>query len=94
MSLLCLLSVFAKSNTLDFSDPEKMTELAKLASRCLPGSGFPETLGLLGSNLDIVDPVAVCKANEMCNNLGLDTISTGGMAGNEGHVLRASGLES
>ncbi len=39
-----------------------------------------ETLGLLGSNLDITDPVAVCKANEMCNNLGLDTISTGGMA--------------
>ena len=39
-----------------------------------------ETLGLLGSNLDITDPLAVCKANEMCNNLGLDTISTGGMA--------------
>ncbi len=39
-----------------------------------------ETLGLLGSNLDIVDPVAVAKANELCNNYGLDTISTGGAA--------------
>ena len=39
-----------------------------------------ETLGLLGSNLDIMDPVAVCKANELCQNLGLDTISTGGLA--------------
>lgn len=39
-----------------------------------------ETLGLLGSNLDIADPVAVAKANEMCNNYGLDTITTGGVA--------------
>lgn len=37
-----------------------------------------ETLGLLGSNLDIFDPVAVARANELCNNYGLDTISTGG----------------
>jgi aldehyde:ferredoxin oxidoreductase len=153
--------VRGKSNTVEFSDPDKMKDLAKLASQRLPGSGFPEilkklgtpgvlgpqaeggnlathnfsrswhedylqlhggtyedqlsagattcfgcilscrkkvkadgpwkvtdrlggpefeTLGLLGSNLDIMDPVAVCKANEMCNNLGLDTISTGGIA--------------
>ncbi len=39
-----------------------------------------ETLGLLGSNLDIMDAVAVSKANELCNNYGLDTISTGGVA--------------
>jgi len=39
-----------------------------------------ETLGLLGSNLDITDPAAVAKANELCNNYGLDTISTGGAA--------------
>lgn len=31
-----------------------------------------ETLGLLGSNLDITDPVAVAKANELCNNYGLE----------------------
>ena len=40
-----------------------------------------ETLGLLGSNLDITDPVAVARANELCNNYGLDTITTGGVAG-------------
>lgn len=39
-----------------------------------------ETLGLLGSNLDITDPVAVAKANELCNNYGLDTITMGGLA--------------
>ncbi len=38
-----------------------------------------ETLGLLGSNLDITDAVTVAKANELCNNYGLDTISTGGV---------------
>lgn len=36
-----------------------------------------ETLALLGSNLDIMDAAAVSKANEMCNESGLDTITTG-----------------
>ena len=40
-----------------------------------------ETLGLLGSNLDITDAVAVAKANELCNNYGIDTITMGGLAG-------------
>ncbi len=40
-----------------------------------------ETLGLLGANLDIMDPVAVAKANELCNEYGLDTIQTGAIAG-------------
>ncbi|MBW2364114.1 MAG: hypothetical protein JRF25_03340, partial [Deltaproteobacteria bacterium] len=31
------------------------------------------------SNLDITDAVAVAKANELCNNYGLDTIGTGGV---------------
>lgn len=39
-----------------------------------------ETLSLLGSNLDIMDAAAVSKANEMCNEFGLDTITTGAMA--------------
>lgn len=39
-----------------------------------------ETLALLGSNLDITDPVAVAKANELCNNYGIDTITMGGLA--------------
>ena len=38
-----------------------------------------ETLGLLGSNLDITDPVAVAKGNELCNNYGLDTMTMGGL---------------
>ncbi|MHC4228363.1 MAG: aldehyde ferredoxin oxidoreductase family protein [Planctomycetota bacterium] len=39
-----------------------------------------ETLGLLGSNLDITDSAAVAKANELCNNYGIDTITMGGLA--------------
>ncbi len=39
-----------------------------------------ETLGLLGANLDITDPVAVAKANELCNNYGIDTITMGALA--------------
>ncbi len=39
-----------------------------------------ETLALLGSNLDIMDAAAVSKANEMCNEYGLDTITTGAVA--------------
>jgi len=56
----------------------KVDEPYKVSDR-MGGPEF-ETLGLLGSNLGICDPRAVAKANEMCNNLGLDTISTGGMA--------------
>jgi len=39
-----------------------------------------ETLSLLGSNLDITDAVAVSKANELCNENGLDTITMGAIA--------------
>jgi len=39
-----------------------------------------ETLGLLGSNLDILDAAAVAKANELCNRYGIDTITMGGLA--------------
>lgn len=39
-----------------------------------------ETLSTLGSNLDIADAAAVAKANEMCNEYGLDTITTGAVA--------------
>ncbi|MFA6034925.1 MAG: aldehyde ferredoxin oxidoreductase family protein [Myxococcota bacterium] len=40
-----------------------------------------ETLGLLGSNLEITDPVAVARSNELCNEFGMDTITMGGLAG-------------
>ena len=39
-----------------------------------------ETLSTLGSNLDIVDAAAVAKANELCNENGIDTITMGGLA--------------
>ncbi len=37
-----------------------------------------ETIGLMGSNLDIFDPVQIVEWNELCSKYGLDTISTGG----------------
>ncbi len=36
-----------------------------------------ESIGLLGSNLGVDDIFAVAACNELCNKLGLDTISTG-----------------
>jgi aldehyde:ferredoxin oxidoreductase len=36
-----------------------------------------ETLGAFGSNCGISDPRAVCKAHDICNRHGLDTISAG-----------------
>jgi len=44
-----------------------------------PKYGGPEyeSLASLGSNLGIQDIVAVCKSNEICNYLGMDTISAG-----------------
>jgi aldehyde:ferredoxin oxidoreductase len=49
------------------------------ASDKLGGPEF-ETLSTLGSNLDIADAAAVAKANEMCNEYGLDTITAGAIA--------------
>jgi len=40
-----------------------------------------ETLAMLGSNLLIDDLEAIIKANYLCDNLGLDTISTGNVIG-------------
>ena len=37
-----------------------------------------ETTGLLGSNLEIFDPVLITEWNELCSKLGMDTISAGG----------------
>lgn len=36
-----------------------------------------ETIAALGPGCDVLDPEAVLKANELCNDYGLDTISTG-----------------
>jgi aldehyde:ferredoxin oxidoreductase len=40
-----------------------------------------ETLGLLGGNLGISNPNEVLMLNYLCDDLGLDTISTGGVIG-------------
>jgi len=40
-----------------------------------------ETLGMMGTSLMIDDPVAVARANEIANRLGIDTISAGAMIG-------------
>ncbi|TFG11528.1 hypothetical protein EU537_12075 [Candidatus Thorarchaeota archaeon] len=40
-----------------------------------------ETLGLMGSNLGISDPRFVFKLNYICDDYGMDTISTGGIIG-------------
>lgn len=47
--------------------------------RVEPKYGGPEyeSLASLGPNLEVDDIVAVCKSNEKCNYLGMDTISTG-----------------
>jgi aldehyde:ferredoxin oxidoreductase len=44
-----------------------------------PKYGGPEyeSLAALGVNLGLDDIYAICKSNEMCNYLGLDTVSTG-----------------
>ena len=42
------------------------------------GGAEYETLASFGSNLLIDDLKAICKANEICNSHGIDTISTGG----------------
>ncbi len=45
-----------------------------------PGPEY-ETLGMLGSNLLIDDLSAIAKANDICNRLGIDTISAGACVG-------------
>lgn len=47
-----------------------------------------ESIGLLGSNLSIGDLDTVAKLNYICNDLGLDTIETGGALG----VAMAAGI--
>jgi len=40
-----------------------------------------ETLGLLGGNIGVNDPQAVLRLNYLCDDLGIDTISTGSIVG-------------
>ncbi|MFZ7111105.1 MAG: aldehyde ferredoxin oxidoreductase family protein [Desulfatiglandales bacterium] len=38
-----------------------------------------ESMALLGSNCGVVDMEDICRANYLCNDLGMDTITTGAM---------------
>ncbi|MCD6497825.1 MAG: aldehyde ferredoxin oxidoreductase family protein [Deltaproteobacteria bacterium] len=40
-----------------------------------------ETLGMLGSNLDVTDVSAVARASQLCGEYGVDTLTMGGLAG-------------
>jgi aldehyde:ferredoxin oxidoreductase len=40
-----------------------------------------ETIAMLGSNAGIGKPESIMKSNDLCNAMGLDTISTGGVVG-------------
>jgi aldehyde:ferredoxin oxidoreductase len=40
-----------------------------------------ETIAMLGSNAGIGKPESIMRSNDLCNALGLDTISTGGVVG-------------
>ena len=43
--------------------------------------GEYETAGLLGSNLNIFDPVKIAQWNKICGDMGMDTISSGATLG-------------
>ncbi|HEY9054073.1 MAG TPA: aldehyde ferredoxin oxidoreductase family protein [Rectinemataceae bacterium] len=55
--------------------------VVELSDGGLGGGPEYETLSMLGPNLLIDDLGAVIAANELCNRLGLDTISAGGAIG-------------
>ncbi|MCX6640881.1 MAG: aldehyde ferredoxin oxidoreductase family protein [bacterium] len=62
---------------------EKMIACANCIVHCrhrnLAGGEGPEytTVGLLGANVGIADPADVIRLNNLCNDLGLDTASSG-----------------
>lgn len=72
-STSCYACIIGCRKTVKMEKPYQVTDK-------LGGPEF-ETLGLLGANLDITDVAAVAKANELCNNYGIDTITLGGLAG-------------
>ncbi|GAB4480339.1 MAG: aldehyde ferredoxin oxidoreductase C-terminal domain-containing protein [Anaerolineae bacterium] len=49
-----------------------------------------ETIGLMGSNLGINDPDMIARLNDLCNDMGMDTIDTGaalGVAAEAGYMM-------
>jgi len=60
--------------------PIRCGRLVKLQERVTKGPEF-ETIGLLGNNLGIFDMPEVVQLGELCDDLGLDTISMGNTLG-------------
>ncbi len=69
----CVGCVIACRKRVSFETPYQVSDK-------LGGPEF-ETLSTLGSNLNITDAKAVAKANELCNEYGIDTITMGSIAG-------------
>lgn len=62
------------------------SKVAKYDGKEIEGPEY-ETAAYLGSNCELSDPKALLVANELCDDLGLDTISTGG---NISFIMEAS----
>lgn len=63
-----------------FGCPFRCGKRTRIADPEYPGTAKGpeyETIALLGANCGVSDMEAVCKANYLCNELGLDTINTG-----------------
>ncbi len=61
-----------------YACPIRCGKIYKVADKGLFGHGPEyETLGMLGANCLVDDPLAIVQANELCNRYGIDTISTG-----------------
>ena len=59
---------------------KRVVELANSLYEVDPRYGGPEyeTLAAMGSNCGVSDLAAICRANQLCNMYGMDTISCGG----------------
>ncbi len=62
---------------------KKRVKIEQNKTKVDPKFGGPEyeTLGAIATNLEIDDLIAICKANEMLNYLGMDSISCGATIG-------------
>jgi len=62
-----------------FACPIRCGKIYRVEEKGLHGHGPEyETLGMLGSNCLVDDPLVIIEANELCNRYGMDTISAGG----------------
>ncbi len=82
----CIGCVIACRKRVAFKEPYQVSDK-------LGGPEF-ETLSTLGSNLDITDVKAVAKANELCNEYGIDTITMGAMAGYLFESIESESIDS